>query len=474
MRLTLLLVAAGLLAGCGSGSATDGGTGGGASGGGKGGTGGGQSVGGGSGGGQAGGTGTGGGSGGGGTGGAGVDAGQQPCTLDSQCPGGVCRSSFPGLPRTCAAACTQHSDCAAVANTFCEPVGDGGTGGSCVPRSPAHCLACATDADCGGSSGVCTATPGDPNRSCHVDCALSGAAACPSDYSCTAVMVKGVGRMLCTPTGAACQDSLGGFCDILGGAQPCTTTTDAGSCTGQRFCISKSRYDLCSAPQPQCKLACGDPDHSGCTENPCASAVTTVDHCGSCSTVCPGSALANVNVSCVSPACTFSCQGEHYDVDNSAANGCEVVDKPLGNHVALGAIGLGTVSCSDGNGHTVVGAGIMPSDGRSHATPAVTGFDTASGSAPDLFNVDASGGTFCVNDISIALAVTGASSPACYQLSVVTDKGTHTCQTDATGKCTASSGSGSYSGGTTITITVKKTCSAATRGNPSYTVDGHI
>ena len=46
---------------------------------------------------------------------------------------------------------------------------------------------------------------------------------------------------------------------------------------------------------------------------------------------------------CEELACSMGCMGENYDVDGSAANGCEAVDQPLGNHTQETAINLGKV-----------------------------------------------------------------------------------------------------------------------------------
>jgi hypothetical protein len=256
------------------------------------------------------------------------------------------------------------------------------------------------------------------------------------------------------------------------GPLPCLVfVPDAGTCSGMRYC-NGGRYDVCAGPTPICRVDCSTPSQPGCTEEPCAAAVATPQNCGSCGHACPGGGTANT--ACTGGSCDFTCIGEHYDVNNQAADGCEVADNPTGNHVVTTPADLGSVSCSDGNGHTVHADGMLPSDTRVHANPAIVGFDAISGSAPDELKVTGSGGTFCVDDINITLTVTGSSVPTCYRLHIVTTNVDLTCNTNASGSCTITSGSGSYNDGSDLHFTVTKTCSAAMRDGPTYTVDGHI
>jgi hypothetical protein len=161
-------------------------------------------------------------------------------------------------------------------------------------------------------------------------------------------------------------------------------------------------------------------------------------------------------------------------VNNQAADGCEVADAPMGNHVAATPADLGSTGCADGNGHTVHHDGKLPSDTRVHTNPMVAGFDAASGSAPDELKVTGSGGTFCEDDVNITLTVTGSTAPTCYRLHIVTTDIDMTCNTNASGTCNITAGSGSYNDGSDLHITVTKTCSSTTRDGPTYTVDGHL
>ena len=116
---------------------------------------------------------------------------------------------------------------------------------------------------------------------------------------------------------------------------------------------------------------------------------------------------------------------------------------------------------------------MIPSDTRVHENPAVTGFGSTQGAAPDFLSVNATGGTFCANDVGLTFTVTGAPNLACYALTVTTDKGSWTCTTSAAGSCTITQGSGSYSGGTTISLNIARTCPAAP-ATARYGLTGHF
>jgi hypothetical protein len=202
----------------------------------------------------------------------------------------------------------------------------------------------------------------------------------------------------------------------------------------------------------------------------------TVTNCGACGNVCPGFMQPNDNVTCnVSEMCTFSCQGEHYDVNNDPSDGCEVADSPQGNHTqSTPASATGTFSECDTTSATLF-SGTLPSDQRVHENPAVVGFDTASGSAPDWVSITPTTGTFCQNDIVATLNIMGSAFPTCYKLNVTTDKVMYSCQTDATGSCTINHDTGGqFSDGTSVLFEISKTCSTAQTESVGYDVVGHF
>jgi len=288
--------------------------------------------------------------------------------------------------------------------------------------------------------------------------------------------VNGAARQLCRPNLiATCLDAVGGYCDRLSVPQPCIRTNTAGNCVGERTCMQPSdRFSDCNAVAPQCLTDCSTQDPAGCMETYCASATSAPTDCGMCGMVCPGYMQHADNVTCnTSQMCTFSCQGENYDVDGAPANGCEVSDSPQGNHTQSTPQDLGTLSCQDASSNPNA-SGTIPSDARVHENAAVVGFDSASGSAPDWFKIEASGGLTCNNDIVLTLTVTGSLSPACYKLTVVTDKNTYSAQTNAAGTAAISQTNGQYSDNTVITLEVQKTCSTSVVEDVSYTVTGHL
>jgi hypothetical protein len=385
-----------------------------------------------------------------------------------------------GVGSVCVTPCTQQSDCVPSTGYFCEPITSGSSNGYCIPQSPADCLSCMQDSDCGSLSEVCFQAPGDNAKACNIDCSLAGAAACPSDYSCVPETVNGQARMLCRPTSVpTCLDAVGGFCDRLTIPQTCERINSAGDCFGERTCLPSERFSPCGAASPQCKTDCSMQDPAGCMETFCPGATDTAANCGMCGTVCPGYMQTADNVTCQNgTTCTFSCQGENYDVDDSTADGCEVPDSPQGNHTQSAAASEGNVACYDGNGHTVHFTGMLPSDDRVHEDPAVTGFDTASGSAPDWYSIDCTGQSSilnpCEDDVVLTLTVQGSGSPSCYQFFVETDKNTYTCQTDTTGTCGFNATTSQYTDGSTMLIEVSKTCSTTVIESVTYVVDGHL
>lgn len=409
-----------------------------------------------------------------------------PCGGDSDCTSGLCKPVVAGSGSVCVSTCTKQADCSD--NFFCDPLTAGSTDGYCVPHSPAHCAVCGSNSDCGSLSEVCGVAAGDNAAACHIDCSLAPTAgtnaACPPEYNCVATTVDGAARQVCMPKApiTKCVDALGGYCDRISTPQACARTdATAGTCVGYRACSAASnRYGNCDASAPSCKM-CGVSDPTGCTENLCSNAAQDVNNCGTCGHVCPGLGQPSDNVTCStssSPAsCTFSCQGEHYDVDNNPANGCEVADPVTGNHAQDGtAAYVGSLSCHDGSSNPNI-SGQIPSDLRGARTnPSVSGFDSITDSAPDWYRIDASGGA-CYDDFSLTLQMSGSSHAACYVLTIVTNKETRTCQTDGTGSCNVNDGSGSYSDGSTIYISVVKSSGAGCTGiddNPSYTVTGHL
>jgi|GEM_PF-1793968 len=394
------------------------------------------------------------------------------CTADGECQFGMCRTVNAGSDeKVCVRSCTQQSDCGSSV-MFCNPVAAGSPDGVCVPHSSAHCLACTSNADCGFYSETCTQPGGEGARVCQVDCSLAGSEACPSDYTCVDVTVSGSPRRLCRPNTGACATAEGGDCTHVTGTQACVHSSDAGSCTGTRTCGGDHRFTACSAPAPACKVNCTATDPAGCSLAVCPGVATTPQDCGECGANCPGVGQGTAVVECVNGnACSLDCVGENYDVNGGAADGCEINDLPTGNHSRGTALYVGELGCGDGDS-TRTFMGQLPNDGRVHQPP-VPGLDVVSGTAPDWFRIAATGGV-CQNDVNMALAVAGSSTPDCFGLTIKTDDGDYHCDTDLTGACGISNGSGSYPSDTNLYLVVEKRCSSGGRENPTYSINGHL
>ena len=169
----------------------------------------------------------------------------------------------------------------------------------------------------------------------------------------------------------------------------------------------------------------------------------------------------------------MSCQGENYDVNGDITDGCEAADSPQGNHTESTAADEGEVSDCDTPFEI---DGTLLSDNRVHQDPAVVGFDSTTGSAPDWMSVVGQGNVFCENDLVLNLQVSGSQQPSCYSLHVITDKEMYNVQTDGTGLAQINEDNGGqFSDNTTINFEVQKTCSVSTlTENVSYAITGHL
>ncbi|WP_394823858.1 hypothetical protein [Pendulispora albinea] len=205
---------------------------------------------------------------------------------------------------------------------------------------------------------------------------------------------------------------------------------------------------------------------------------TTVDVNVKCDKAadCPGAGRPNTNVDCVNAACTFSCKGDTYDVNGNTSDGCEVVDPRPGYHYMDSGFNLGDDSCLDSSSREQF-SGVIASDRRPHENPAVYGFDSEVGAAPDWYVIRANGGQ-CENDIDFQIQIRGAANPDRYLLTVVTNRDRFECRTNREGWCRVRDGSGSYSDDSLVRIRIAKIpdrdalyCAPDTA---EYTVTGHL
>jgi hypothetical protein len=184
--------------------------------------------------------------------------------------------------------------------------------------------------------------------------------------------------------------------------------------------------------------------------------------------------------------CVITCNGENYDVNGVVTDGCEIpatdpvyngsTATSLDDHSEAAAVNVGSFPCDDGSSAQNL-TGTLPSDDRAHS-PAVDGFVTLTGSSPAFFNIYGSGGTFCQDDANFNLSMTAPTAQlACYTLTLITDNQTQTCNTDGSGNCSITNGSGSYTDGSTIYVEVSKnsSCTAgSTNDDGRFTITGHL
>jgi len=139
-------------------------------------------------------------------------------------------------------------------------------------------------------------------------------------------------------------------------------------------------------------------------------------------------------------------------------------------------VDLGKFDCSDGSFGSQTVNGQIPSDTQVHENPAVDGFNATAGAAPDWYQIEATGGAFCQDDVNLDLHLVSAKEmKGCYRLMLITDKNPQqACTTDENGNCHVGYGAGSYSDGSTIFFYVEKLCNAGVSDDASYQVTGHL
>jgi hypothetical protein len=208
--------------------------------------------------------------------------------------------------------------------------------------------------------------------------------------------------------------------------------------------------------------------NSDCLSGSCQGGVCAQNQASSC----PGYNLPSDNVTFdgQTQLCTFSCKGENYDVNNNPVDGCEVPDSTTGNHLQNTALRMPPQSCNDGVTGTI--SGVIPSDRQVHTNPLVTGFDPNTGSAPDWYVVNDTGG-FCQNDIVATLTVQQSSAPGCYQLKIITPNGTYSATADS-GTASINQLNAGYPDGSDILFEVLKLCTSNQVESPTYTIQFHF
>jgi hypothetical protein len=178
---------------------------------------------------------------------------------------------------------------------------------------------------------------------------------------------------------------------------------------------------------------------------------TPVDPCAGvrCGAVPHGMSTCQ-NGTCV----VTSCEGDNYDVDGNAANGCEVADDGVNSHSLTNPTQIGTLSC----GASVSRSGNIVSD---HLRAAAADFFAFSTSCP--------AGTFV-----ITLVTSGGSLDFCYKYSVFIDDGSPPYDLQLSQEFKGVGGAlrrtFDTAGDQRFVISLEKTCSSSVGEAISYTL----
>lgn len=393
------------------------------------------------------------------------------------CDDGVCSTAVCG---------TRYKDCNGDPGDGCE---------TDTYRNVDNCGACGTKCP-GGANAAAACGLGQCKLACqagYLNCDGKTDNGCETNGAADLNNCGTCGNK-CLPSGAANATCASGSCAVSSCTVPfltcqagpttrCETniSNDANNCggcgivcdpvaNGTRACISNNcGIGSCNATYDDC---------DGLIENGCEAVIVSNPlHCGSC-TPCPGFAFDGITtyVGCNINACTFSCRGDNYDVNNNASDGCEVPDNDAGLHTPGSATGKrGTKSCVDGDSVDVLTGKIL-SDSRNHFLPPVVGFVPSVGASPDYWEVVGGGGV-CINDIAFSFTTTGGGNTACYQFLVESDR--YSGSVILTGAQTGSLAYGdvinpAYGNGATIQITVQKICSLPTQEAVDYVISYHL
>jgi hypothetical protein len=116
----------------------------------------------------------------------------------------------------------------------------------------------------------------------------------------------------------------------------------------------------------------------------------------------------------------------------------------------------------------------MLSDKRVHENPGVVGFDPVTGSAPQWYDISATGG-LCVDDINFTMTITNSAYPTCYELTVKTNTTTMSGTADSLGKVTlTSNGMTAYTDPSTVYFEISKTCDVTVTEAADWSVTWHL
>jgi hypothetical protein len=135
-----------------------------------------------------------------------------------------------------------------------------------------------------------------------------------SQYAC---IVSTCGIMTCSPGYADCDQAYGTGCE-----KP--VSADVNNCGGcNNVCVTPHATPACASSM--CAIGQCDVGYQNC-DNDVATGCEIqtsqdVDHCGSCTNMCP--TRAHASRTCVSGGCGFTCDPGWVNLDGVASNGCE-------------------------------------------------------------------------------------------------------------------------------------------------------
>lgn len=284
------------------------------------------------------------------------------------CSGGACSGACIPNSTRCAGTTVQTCDTNGVwqnASSPCQYVCSGGAcSGTCTPSS----LRCSgLDAQSCDASGSWVT-----NQTCPFTCA---GGSCSGTCTSDAQRCNGTVAQQCNGgTWATTQT-----CPYLCAAGVCTGSCSPGStrCAG----LNAETCDAGGSWQPtaSCPFACMSGACTGvCTPGTSRCSGTSIQMCSSIgqwqsATACPSK--ANATAYCSAGVCTFDCDADYEDCDNSPGNGCEVsLQTNSANCNACGRACCGGGACSGGvcQPATIIPAGANQDFTSVHA---VDGFD---------------------------------------------------------------------------------------------------
>lgn len=262
------------------------------------------------------------------------------------------------------------------------------------------------------------------------------------------------------PRRSTCTQNGGKLCDGNGNCLTCMDNTDCPPST------IPNASKICAEVNVGGFFACVDLCNPGleiCTSNPnVCTPLNTVDNCGFCGIVCPGDTATSDPVCLSGPggrACAITCVADNFDVDGSAANGCEAKN-------VLAATGRGGKTCgTSGQADTITGT--IVSDNRVHS-PAPANFNAATGAIPHVYTAVARAGALCTGTAAVQVSTSGGSAATCYRVRAIiggVDRGSITMNGRETKSFTFP-----YAVGNTVTFRLEKTCGASTVQKVNYSI----